>query len=220
MDTYCAKYHYISILLYLVRQIFYTLRPFYSWGNWQPRTRQKPCVCVFSCSVTFDSFDSMDCSPPGSVVSGILQARVLEWVAISFSRGSSQPRDQTRVSCVSCIGRQILYHWATWEACQKPYSLSELIQETLTTLSTKAGELVRFWGFSPPPSDDSQAVLSLLQLNPECLHLSLQEIFCVVYLTLLEYRYGERRPKNQKKKDFSKHFYKKHESLAFWRSLQ
>ena len=39
--------------------------------------------------------DPMDCSPPGSSVYGILQARVLEWVAISFSRGSSRPRDQT-----------------------------------------------------------------------------------------------------------------------------
>ena len=43
----------------------------------------------------------------GSSVHGILQARILEWVAILFSRGSSQARDQTRVSC---IGRQILYH--------------------------------------------------------------------------------------------------------------
>ena len=42
--------------------------------------------------------DPMDCSLPGSSVHGILQARVLEWVAISFSRGSSQPRDQTQVS--------------------------------------------------------------------------------------------------------------------------
>ena len=39
--------------------------------------------------------DPMDCGPPGSSVHGILQARILEWVAISFSRGSSQPRDQT-----------------------------------------------------------------------------------------------------------------------------
>ena len=45
----------------------------------------------------------MACTPPGSSVHGILQARILEWVAISFSRGSSQPRDWTRVSCVSCI---------------------------------------------------------------------------------------------------------------------
>ena len=42
--------------------------------------------------------DPMDCSLPGSSVHGIFQARVLEWGAIAFSRGSSQPRDQTRVS--------------------------------------------------------------------------------------------------------------------------
>ena len=60
--------------------------------------------------------DSMDCNPTGSSVSGIFQARVLEWVATSSSRGSSWPRDRTTVSCVSCIGRQILSHWTTWEA--------------------------------------------------------------------------------------------------------
>ena len=51
----------------------------------------------------------MDCSPPGSSVHGISQARILEWIAISFSRGSSQPRDQTLISCIS---KRILYHWA------------------------------------------------------------------------------------------------------------
>ena len=50
-------------------------------------------------------FNSMDCSLPASSVHGILQARILEWVAISFSRGSSQPRDQTR----SLACRQMLY---------------------------------------------------------------------------------------------------------------
>ena len=45
--------------------------------------------------------DYMDCSPPGSSVHGILQARILEWVAIPFSRGSCRPRDQTRVSRVA-----------------------------------------------------------------------------------------------------------------------
>ena len=58
----------------------------------------------------------MDCSPLGSSVHGSLQARLLEWVAISSSRGSSRPRDWNCVSYVSCISRQILYHWATWEA--------------------------------------------------------------------------------------------------------
>ena len=56
---------------------------------------------------------SQSCSPPGSSVHGILQARILEWVAIPFSRGFSWPRDQTHISC---LGRQILYHRATWEA--------------------------------------------------------------------------------------------------------
>ena len=45
--------------------------------------------------------DPMDGSPPGSSVHGILQARILEWVAIPFSRGSSLPRDRTQVSCTS-----------------------------------------------------------------------------------------------------------------------
>ena len=57
----------------------------------------------------------MDCNSPGSSVHGILQARILEWVAVSYSRRSSQFRDQTRVSCISCIGRQILYHCPTWK---------------------------------------------------------------------------------------------------------
>ena len=45
--------------------------------------------------------DPMDCSPPGSSFHGILQARVLEWGAIPFARGSSQPRDHTRVFCIA-----------------------------------------------------------------------------------------------------------------------
>ena len=55
--------------------------------------------------------DAMDCSLPGSSVHEILHARIPEWVAISFSRGSSPPRDQTRVSCIYCIGRRVLYHY-------------------------------------------------------------------------------------------------------------
>ena len=59
------------------------------------------CLVTQSCPTLCDS---MDCSPPGSSAHGILQARIiLQWVAISFSRGSSQPRDWTRDSCVSFI---------------------------------------------------------------------------------------------------------------------
>ena len=50
--------------------------------------------------------DPVDCSPPGSSVHGMLWARILEWVAMPSSRGSSRPRDQTHISC---IGKQILY---------------------------------------------------------------------------------------------------------------
>ena len=54
--------------------------------------------------------DPMDCGLPGFCVHEISQARILEWVAIPFSRVSSQSMDQTHISCVSCIGRWILYH--------------------------------------------------------------------------------------------------------------
>ena len=64
-------------------------------------------VCVLCASVVSDSYDSMDCSPPGSSVHGIVQERILEWVAIPFSRGSSWLRDRT---CVSCIGRRVILH--------------------------------------------------------------------------------------------------------------
>ena len=58
----------------------------------------------------------MDCSLPGSSVHGILQTRILEWVAMPSFRGSSQPRDQTCISCVSCIGRWILISSSTGAA--------------------------------------------------------------------------------------------------------
>ena len=70
-------------------------------------------MCAQSCPTLCNP---LDCSRPGSSVHGIFQARILEWGAIFFSRRSSPPRDRTRVSHVSCTGRQIIYHWATWEA--------------------------------------------------------------------------------------------------------
>ena len=76
--------------------------------------------------------DPMGYSPPGSSIYGILQARILVWVAISSSKGSSRPRDWTRASCVSCISRRVLYHWTTWEAndVAPPFSLETLLLET------------------------------------------------------------------------------------------
>ena len=71
--------------------------------------------CMLSCSVVSHSLWPTVCSPPGSSVPGILHARILEWVAMPSSKGCSQPRDQTHISCGSCIGRCVLYHRATWE---------------------------------------------------------------------------------------------------------
>ena len=68
------------------------------------------CVCAKSHQSHLTLCNLMDCSPPSSSVHGILQARTLEGVAVTFSRGSSQPRDQTCISYTSCIGRRVLYY--------------------------------------------------------------------------------------------------------------
>ena len=67
-------------------------------------------TCVLSHFSCVRFCDPMDWSPPGSSVHGLLQERILEWVSIPFSRGSSWPRDPTQVSYVFCIGGQFLYH--------------------------------------------------------------------------------------------------------------
>ena len=56
---------------------------------------------------SLDLCNPVDCSMPGSSVHRILQARILEWVAMPSSRGSSRPRDRTHISCISCIGRWV-----------------------------------------------------------------------------------------------------------------
>ena len=101
-------------------------------------------ACVLSCSSCLTLCDPMDCSLPGSSVNEISQARILEWIAIFFSRGSSRLRGWTHVSC---IGGQILYHWAPREAkwrltiC-KPKIFSQrgmiLHRQTLTKVHTES----------------------------------------------------------------------------------
>ena len=71
-------------------------------------------TCVQSCLTLCDP---TDCSPPGSSVHGISQARILEWVTISSSRGSSRPRDWTRISYVSCVAGGLF----TVETPEKPF---------------------------------------------------------------------------------------------------
>ena len=79
--------------------------------------------------------DATNCSPPGSSVHGILQARMLEWVAMPFSRGSSRPRDWIHVYWISCIGRQILYHWGTWEAWTNQLFTCKWVKQNNQTVS-------------------------------------------------------------------------------------
>ena len=114
-QMYCISVYVLYIhLCFIQRTRFFS--PLQS-SNFKPHWK---CVCIsVLCSVALLCLtlcNTLDCSPPGSSVRGIFQPRILEWVAISSSRGSSQPRDPTWVSYVSCIGRWILYHWATWEA--------------------------------------------------------------------------------------------------------
>ena len=75
------------------------------YARWKEKKSEVAQSCPALC-------DPMDCSPPGSSVHGIFQAIVLEWIAISFSRGSSWPRDQTQVSRI--IDRCFTI-WATRE---------------------------------------------------------------------------------------------------------
>ena len=73
-----------------------------------PLVTQLVSVCLPSRVQLFATPWTVACSQPGFSIHGIFQARILEWVAISSSRGSSQPRDPTRNFCIPCIGRGIL----------------------------------------------------------------------------------------------------------------
>ena len=73
--------------------------------EWSEVTQLCPTLC-----------DPMDSSLPGSSVHGIFQARILEWAAISFSRGSSEPRDRTQVSCIADR------HFTVWVTREAPYT--------------------------------------------------------------------------------------------------
>ena len=79
----------------------------------------KCAVCAKSRFSCVQLCNPVEHSLPGSSVHGILQAGILEWVAMRSSGGSSQPRDGTCVSCVSCVGRGVFTTSSTWEALLK-----------------------------------------------------------------------------------------------------
>ena len=101
-NTYAAWKSQIKKIIYCIILVF----SFFKW------------VWLFLFPKYSQSYSTLcnPMDPPVSSVHGIFQARILEWVAISSSRGSSWPRGLTHISCISCIGRQILYHRVTWEA--------------------------------------------------------------------------------------------------------
>ena len=98
----------------------------YTWTSPDRKKSEVAQSCLTLC-------DPVDCSRPSSSVHGVLQARILEWVAISFSRGSSQPRDQIRVSCIA--GRRFIL-WATREA-DWLYSLQPKMEKLYTVSKNK-----------------------------------------------------------------------------------
>ena len=91
--------------------------------------------------------EPMDCSPPGSSFHGISQAGILEWVAMSFSRGSSQPRDQTQVSLIA--GRFFII-WAIREAWWKRREpqISKILQDLCIDLLEKKKKHIYILGVS------------------------------------------------------------------------
>ena len=127
-------------------------------------------VCLTVC-------DPMDYSPLGSSVRGISQARILEWVAISFSRESSGPRDWTHVSC---FGMRILYCWATrlkkkQTTKQNPKYLSIYLGSIISPSYLLQGPLgnifwkSKFWAHWPN-SPAPHSIPSLFPFPPLTLH--------------------------------------------------
>ena len=113
-------------------------------------------LCLILCS-------PIDWSSPGSSVHETFQGRILEWVAISSSRGSSRPRNRTLVSCVFCIDRQIPYHWHHWQApvCMRVYFLA-FCSTLLFSLCQEALEYILIFGRANLPCRLKNVLLFIL----------------------------------------------------------
>ena len=93
------------------------MEPLYNcwWECKLQSLRKTVCVCIHACSVISDSCNPMDCRPPGSFVHGIFQERILEWIAISYSKRSSQPRIKPASLESPALAGGFYTHSATWE---------------------------------------------------------------------------------------------------------
>ena len=124
-----------------------------------PEVMHTWCIVCVSCPTICNS---MDCSPPGSSVHTSFQTRILEWVAICYSGGSSQPRNQTHVFCVSCIGRQIPYYCATWYISNESSGILAIFKVMIQKFGGEMGEKgcrmefyrPEYWSGQPFPSPE------------------------------------------------------------------
>ena len=122
-------------------------------------------VCAQSCPTVYDL---LDCISSGSSVHGILWARILEWVAMLSCRRSSQHRDLTHVSCISCI--KILYHWAikevhTWYLMLRSCSLKTLSNVIIELIFCK-WILMQCWSMGWEFEDQTLTVFMAGDLYP------------------------------------------------------
>ena len=150
-----------------------------SINTWMDKEDGCMCVCVCACACTclvtqlcLTFCNPMDCNPPGSSVDGIFQARILEWVAISFSRGLSPPRDWTHVSCI--VGG-FFTHWAIREAWKNIKTQISLCGERkvfplflLVTLPHK--NLVKLYGSHNPITTKASQWMFWKGKNFSCLN--------------------------------------------------
>ena len=133
------------------------------WWYYQTQFILSACMHVQSLQSCLTVCEPMDWSPPGSSVHGILQAGILEWVAMPSSRGSSQPKAWTFISYVSCIGRQFFttfgeganVYWSLtlWEKLERqhwakqyslcPHGSRSLVEETERSRETSVGDIFR-----------------------------------------------------------------------------
>ena len=129
------------------------------------------CLVAKSCLILCDP---MDCSLPRFSLHGVSQARILEQIAISFSR------DWTRISCVSCIGKRILYHWVTGEAL-----LITTTRIMNKSLPLNAGSVFMHFTFLPHTSH-LQKTWKIPEISRHFSQVSLQVCRTFVLLILLE----------------------------------
>ena len=130
---------YEGILHQLVGESRKAFQKRWCWVEFWRLNRSEPdkgiWVYIISCFSHVRLYKPKECSPPGSSVRGILQARILEWVAMPSSRGSSRPRDRTRISC--------LLHWQMGSLPLAPPGKDLTLREGRTFKAKQ--KLTEFW---------------------------------------------------------------------------